>query len=297
MADLEVRELRYFRAVAAEGSLSRAAEALGMAQPPLSRAIARLERRLGVRLLDRDNRGVALTAAGETLLAEAERVLDAVAAAAHRTRRAAARPGLVVTGKPGAASALLATIVEAYRATPGAVPVEILVSGFGEQVGLVRTGQADLAVVGSPWGESGLDSEPLVREARLAAFAATHPLAAQTDLSVADLAGEPVPIFDDATPEEMDFWSGRDTVPGIDRPAGPVIHDSAQLLEVAALGQAVALVPESLARTQQRADVVYRPMRDASPYELAIAWSAGSRNTLLRDFVRVATRVAGPIAA
>ena len=85
---LETRELRYFVAVAEELHIGRAAERPGMAQPPLSRAIQQLERRLDVCLLERNRRGVALTDAGEMLLNEGRATPDAATAAARRTRRA-----------------------------------------------------------------------------------------------------------------------------------------------------------------------------------------------------------------
>src|SRR5689334_22473489 len=91
-ARVETRELRYFVAVAEELHFGRAAQRLTMAQPPLSRAIQQLERRLGVVLLHRTARAVALTEAASVLLHEARAVLDAVEGAAHRTRRAAAGP-------------------------------------------------------------------------------------------------------------------------------------------------------------------------------------------------------------
>jgi LysR family transcriptional regulator, benzoate and cis,cis-muconate-responsive activator of ben and cat genes len=290
MADLEVRELRYFRAVAQERSLSRAAERLGMAQPPLSRAIGRLERRLGVRLLDRDNRGVSLTPAGVTLLEEAAWILDAVSAAAHRTRRAALdEPTLVVTAKPGIASALLARVVDTYRTRPDAVTVEIVVSGYGEQAGLIRSGQVDLALVGSPQQTRGLDTEPLMSEPRVAALPANHALADRPTLAVADLAGYPMPVWRDATPDELAYWAGRDRMPTDQPITGPSIRDSSQLLEVVALGQAVALVPRSLAERNPRPDVAYRPIADASPYLISAAWAAGAHNRWIAGFVRTAS--------
>lgn len=298
MAELEVRELRYFHAVATEGSFSRAATALGMAQPPLSRAIGRLERRLGVRLLDRDNRGVALTPAGTTLLEEATRVLDAVSIAAHRTRRAAMpEPTLVVTAKPGVASVLLARIVDAYRERPTAARVEILVSGYGEQAGLVRSGRVDLALVGSPLRGPGLEVEPLVSEPRVVALPTGHPLAARHELSVADLHDQPMPAWRGDTPEEQVYWTGRDTAPpGVLPATGPSIEDSSQLLEVVALGQAVALVPESLATTNPRHDIAYRPVPDASQYVVGVAWPAGARDRLLAGFVAAATEATATLA-
>ncbi len=88
MALVETRELTYFVTVAEELHVGRAAERLGMAQPPLSRAIQRLERRLGVLLLERTSRGVVLTRAGSVLLGEGRVVLDAAAAAVVRVQRA-----------------------------------------------------------------------------------------------------------------------------------------------------------------------------------------------------------------
>jgi len=298
MADLEVRELRYFRVVAQEGSLSRAAERLGMAQPPLSRAIGRLERRLGVRLLDRDNRGVRLTPAGTTLLEESARVMDAVSAAAHRTRRAALdEPTLVVTGKPGVASGLLARIVAAYRTRPDAARVEIVVSGYGEQADLVRSGQVDLALVGSPQHDpAGLDTEPLVSEPRVAALSVNHPLAVRPTLLLADLAEYPMPLWRDATPDELDFWTGRDRMPTDQPITGPVIQDTSQLVEVVVLGQAVALLPQSAVESNQRSDVVFRPVLDASPYLTSVAWAAGARSRWIAGLVRTASELTNSVS-
>jgi DNA-binding transcriptional LysR family regulator len=280
---MEVRELTYFRAVAEELNFSRAAARLGIAQPPLSRAISQLERRLGVRLFDRDTRQVSLTEAGSVLLVEAAHVLDAVTAATHRTQRAGS--SLVVTAKPGVASSLLREVVAAY---PG--PAELLVSGFGEQVGLVRTGRADAALVGSPHRRSdrhGLDAEPLATEPRVAALPAGHALASRTALTIADLAGYPMPRWRQTEPDERDYWTGQPApVPG------PMVSDSSSLLEVVALGQAVALIPASLATGNPRADLTYLPVTDADPYVVSVIWPAGSHNRALATFVRTAVEVA-----
>nr|WP_310430151.1 LysR family transcriptional regulator [Catenuloplanes niger] len=117
---METRQLRYFVAVAEERHFGRAAERLGMAQPPLSRAIRDLERQLGVPLLTRTTRRVTLTPAGETLLTDARVALDAVATAEHRARRAG-RPGLRLALKADYDGGLLPTILDAY-ATNAARP-------------------------------------------------------------------------------------------------------------------------------------------------------------------------------
>jgi DNA-binding transcriptional LysR family regulator len=196
---LETRELRYFLAVAEELHFGRAAERLGMAQPPLSRAIQQLERRLGVRLLHRDRRGVLLTGAGEVLLHEGRAALDATTAAARRTRRAggADSPGaagdrLVLAVKAGAAHELLQKLLDAYAAEPGAAEIEVLPSGMCEQEEMLRDGRADVALMHTPFNSlSGFDSEELMTEGQIAVLPAAHPLAARGTLSLADIAGLP----------------------------------------------------------------------------------------------------------
>ncbi|UOX86352.1 LysR family transcriptional regulator [Amycolatopsis sp. FBCC-B4732] len=286
MDDVEVRELRYFRAVAEELNFSRAAERLGMAQPPLSRAIRLLERRLGVQLFERTSRHVALTPAGNVLFAESAKALDAVTAAVRRTRRAAQRlPALVVTAKPGVATDLLRRIADAHPD-----PVDIRVSGFGEQADLLRDGQADVAVLGCPGDHDGLDVEVLVSEPRVAALPSGHELARRSVLACADFAGRATPRWPGSSDAERAYWSGQDVTGGPVTP-GPVVRDSSQLLEAVALGQAIALLPASVADLRSRHDVVYRPVVDATPYALALAWAAGARDQRIARFVRTAVEI------
>ncbi|WP_433323281.1 LysR family transcriptional regulator [Spirillospora sp. CA-294931] len=276
MPEPEVRELRYFRAVAQELNLTRAARRLGMAQPPLSRAMRRLESRLGVALFDRSGRRLALTPAGKTLAEEAAAVLGALDLAVRRTRLAGLPDGaLVVTAKPGVATELLRRIGARFGAE-----LTVVVSGFDEQADMVRDGRADVAIAACFDGD-GLDTEPLADEPRVAALAAAHPLAGRDVLRLADLAGEPAAR-----------WSGRADFPDR-RAGGPVVRDSAELLEVVALGQAVALVPASVAAKNRRPDVTYRPVPDAAPYRTLALWPEGSRSPAIARFLAAARECVG----
>jgi DNA-binding transcriptional LysR family regulator len=284
--DVEVRELRYFRAVAEELNFSRAAERLGMAQPPLSRAIRLLERRLGVQLFERTSRHVELTPAGNVLFTESAKALDAVTAAVRRTRRAAQEPpALVVTAKPGFATELLRRIADRHPD-----PVEIRLGGFGARTAMLCESPADVALVGCPGGHGDLDVEVLVTEPRVAALPVRHELAHRASLTCADFTGRATPSWSDASAADRAYWSGRDVTGGPVTP-GPVVHDSAQLLETVALGQAIALLPVSFAEGHPRADVVYRPVADATPYSLALVWPAGARDLRIARFVRTAVEV------
>ncbi|TQL66613.1 LysR family transcriptional regulator [Nocardioides albertanoniae] len=278
---METRELRYFVAVAEELHFSRAAARLGIAQPPLSRAISQLERRLGGALLERNSRGVSLTDAGRVLLAEARAALDAVDAAERRTRRAAGageEPGLVLVSKAGAASELLTKLLDAYAAEPGAVKVEVVLCGIGEQESRLRDGRADVALLHRPFDSTdGLDHEDLLTEGQVVVLPSGHPWATRPHLRLADV---------DDIPEVPPMrWPDGDTFP--DGP-GPEMRDSAQLYQLIGLGRAYAILPES-ARAEQHHGVSTVPLLDAPEVTTVIAWPRHSRSLDLARLVQTAT--------
>jgi DNA-binding transcriptional LysR family regulator len=281
---METRELRYFVAVAEELHFGRAARRLGIAQPPLSRAIGQLERRLGVTLLERTSRSVALTEAGSVLLVEGRAALDAVDAADRRTRRAAlgaGTPGLVLVTKAGASSELLSKLLDAYAAEPDAVTVDVILCGIGEQGRLLRDGRADVALLHRPFDSTArFDTEELCTEGQVLLLPAGHPLTGRADLRMADvtdLPGLPLPR-----------WPG----PGGVYPdgPGPEVRDNAQLLQLIALGRAAAVLPESV-RAHLHHNLVAVPVLDAPAVTTVIAWPPHSRSRALAGLVRAATRL------
>ncbi|NUT48980.1 MAG: LysR family transcriptional regulator, partial [Saccharothrix sp.] len=258
---METRELAYFVAVAEELHFGRAAQRLGLAQPPLARAIRRLEQRLGVELFERTSRKVELTPAGDVLLEGARRALDAVAAAGRRAQRAGQpRPRLALVVKPGGDSGLLGPILDAYAADPDAVPVDVLVCGIGEQAGILRDGRADVGILHLPHDDlTGFDAERLLVEPAVAVLPARHRLAGRDAVVMADLADEPLPR-----------WPGEED----DR---PLVRDVGQLMQLIALGRVVAVLPES-ARQHLRDGLVAVPVSDGPRTTVVVAWPEGSRS-------------------
>ncbi|MEV4703984.1 LysR family transcriptional regulator [Actinoplanes sp. NPDC049316] len=280
MSDLEVRQLRYFVAVAEELHFGRAADRLGMAQPPLSRAIRDLERHLGVRLLERTTRQVRLTPAGQVLLRDARTALDAVSAAERRARHAGREvPALRLALKADYDAGMLPEMLGAYEQEPVALPVELQLGGRGEQVAALRDGRADVALLPTPFDGRGLDVEPLLTEPRLVALPAADPLAARTELRVADLAGRMLP---DGTAAD-----GGEVPAG--RPPRPL--DLAQIFNLVEVGEMVWFLPESLARRHPRPAIAYRTVLDLGPSTLVVAWPRESRSAAVAAFVRVAQTV------
>jgi DNA-binding transcriptional LysR family regulator len=282
---VETRELRYFIAVAEESHVGRAADRLGMAQPPLSRAIAQLERRMGASLFTRSPRGMTLTTAGQTLLREGRAALAAVEAAERRTRRAIAADGrapVVLTAKAGASSELMATMLDAYAAEPGAVDVEVLLSQPGHQAPMLRDGRADVAILHQPFDDvRGFDFETLRVESQVLILPAGHPLSRADSLTAAEATSIPdLPAPRWPRPDGT-YPSGR----------GPELRDLTQVLQLVRLGRAAIVMPES-ARINAGEGLAAVPVSDAPRVTTVIAWPPQSTSPGAAGLVRVASRLA-----
>ena len=173
----DARLLSVFREVATRGSFSDAATALSFTQPAISQQIARLERQLGTRLLVRDARGVTLTPAGEILLRHAETVLAQLRLAEAEVLAATGveRPRLRVGAFPSAAASIMPPALAELRASHPETDVAMRVLEDAETLDALRRGELDVAMVHV------LD-DPL-----LIALPYSHPLAARSAISLADL--------------------------------------------------------------------------------------------------------------
>jgi DNA-binding transcriptional LysR family regulator len=274
MDRLETRELAYFLAVADELHFGRAASQLGIAQPALSKAIRRLERRLGISLFERTSRAVTLTTAGQVLAREARTALDAVSAATARTQRAGTRdPHLVLAIKPGGDAGLLPAVLAGYESEPGVLPIEVVFAG--DRASMLREGQADAALLYTPADDvRGLDTETLISEAPVAVLPMSHALARRPSLRMADLECERLHKHDPTD--------------------ASAIGSISELMHLIALGRTVAVLPQSLT-TPLRDDLTTVPVTDIPPSVLVLAWPAHSTSPSVAALARAAAKAAADI--
>ncbi|NEE01822.1 LysR family transcriptional regulator [Phytoactinopolyspora halotolerans] len=186
-----VRHLEYFTTIAHERHFGRAAERLGIRQPPLSQGLKRLEAELGLRLCERDSRGVTLTDAGLALLPAAHRVLDEVEQLRllARRREEPARARVTVRIAPGLGGAHYSALVAAcHRVVPGA-DVDIDEQSTADQIGDLHEGRADIGVLREPVVARGLTIGPQIGVVVNCLLPAVHPAAHSGRVRLRDLSG------------------------------------------------------------------------------------------------------------
>ncbi|MEV4255873.1 LysR family transcriptional regulator [Spirillospora sp. NPDC049652] len=284
---MELRELRYLTAIADAGNVGRAAAALYVSQPALSYALRRLESEFGVRLFDRHPGGVTLTPAGRDVIAEARRTLAAaerVPAAAERHRRAASGVLRVGFEATGAGELTTRARAEFTRRHPG-VRVEPKRFDWGGEVGALRDGRVDVAFAWLPADLSGLRSEVVHTEPRVAGLPAGHPLASRPSLSIMDVADEPLMWTERAPRPWVDWWAVNPRPDGRPPVWGPTNDNVEEMLEQVAGGAAICFAPAGMGHYYTRPDLVWIPLTDVEPLRVALAWSAPG--PLVDGFVQV----------
>ncbi|KPC90861.1 LysR family transcriptional regulator [Streptomyces sp. NRRL F-6602] len=283
MSELETRELEYFLALADELHFGRAAVRLSIAQPALSKAVRRIESRLGVPLFIRSSRHVELTPAGKALQEHGRHALNAVSAAVRHARHAGdARARLRLVLKPGGDAGLLSGLLAQYSQQPDARQVDILFSGPADRTDFLRDGRADVGLLYVPFDDlDGLAHETLHTEDRVAVVPAGHRLAGRPSVRMADLEGETLPR-----------WKG---VPGGDG-TGPEVADVVQMLQMITVGRTIGVLPRSLVEPVPPG-LTCVPVTDAPPSSLVLAWPEQDRRPLVASFVTAALRTRGTDAA
>jgi DNA-binding transcriptional LysR family regulator len=283
VVDVDLRKLRYFVAVAEHLHFGRAAEALHIAQPVLSRQIKVLEDGLKALLFVRDKRATELTPAGAQLLAEARPLLANAAALRRRVTRVARGPATFVVGfMPGL---IVTAPIRALVSRHPELTVEVIRTTWTDQTDVIHDGRADVSFVRLPIDQQGLTIQQLHTEARVAALPADHRLAGKGTISIADLADEHLLQDPNAVPEWRDVATELRT--RTRRPA-PFFHSVEEKLEHVAAGHGVCVLPLSVAMFYSRVDITHVAITDIAPNQICLAWDSTRRSRVIHEFAAIA---------
>jgi len=279
--DLDLRKLRYFVAVADRLHFGRAADELHIAQPVLSRQVRALEKDLGASLLTRDSHGVALTDAGQQLLADAGPLLASADAARHRVTLAA-RGGrrLMVGFRAGVA---VAPAVQQFATRHPDVVVDVQRIEGDDQAAMLLDGRVDIGYVRLPIDETGLRVIPVYTEPRVAVLPVGHRLAGKEQVTEADLAGEPL------------LWDSDTSTQPTRRPhpnAGYLVRGVDETLEHVAAGRGISFLARSATVFYSHPNISYVPVPDLAPDQVCLAVAASRASPVVEDFVTAARATA-----
>jgi DNA-binding transcriptional LysR family regulator len=289
-ADLDLRLVRYFTVVADHLHFGRAAAALHLAQPSLSRQIRRLEQQLGARLLDRTPQGTRLTEAGQVFLPLARALLRSATQAASRTR-AAAEPSLVTIGYT--TNLIVTPVLRDLRHRHPDAEVRALHLAWDEARAALLDHRVDAAVTRLPFPAGQLHVTILYDEPRLLLVPLDHRLAGKEWVTLDDIADEPMPRMLD--PGWNAFWRIDPRPDGRPAPDGPLVGDLEDKLELIAGGQAVAIVSAGLRADRLRTDLTMIPLHGIEPSHVVLATRAGDRSRLVAAVRRSAqAHLTGP---
>lgn len=288
MSEVSLKQLRCFVAVYAERSFTRAARSLGMAQSPVSQAIATLESHLGAALFDRSGRDVVPTAAAHALYPEAVEIRRRAEGLPHVV--AAARAGLEPRRlRLGAVSSAFPSVIAALMPALADHGVDVTDGGSAALSHALQQGDLDVVLVRDLAGR-GDDERVAFREPLVAAVPAAHPLAARETVAIADVADEPLVLFErERAPVAFDLATAAFLQAGRTLRIASRVASEQAMLGLVGAGLGVALVPRTLTG-QAWPGVAFVPLAGAdATYPLTVRVAPG-------DPLGVLDRIASTLA-
>src|SRR5580693_8196234 len=288
--EIELRHLRYFLAVAETLHFSKAAQLLGMAQPPLSQQIKRLEQLLGHPLFDRTTRGVKLTLAGQLLADRARSTMEKVQDDIAQVRRLGrGEEGTLTVGFSGSVMfSDLPAAIESYRRRYPKVELRLREVNTSAQISALLMGTLDLGFLRDGDSTKGIQISTLFKERYVAVLPEAHALAGKRSLRVRDLQNEPFILF----ARRMGPLAFDRTVACCERNGfrPNIVQDAPQwptLVRLVAAGLGVSLAPACVA-TVAIPGAIYREVRGTCGTTVDLGIKAGSTMTLARNFIEIA---------
>lgn len=286
---IELRHLQTFLAVVEEMSFSRAAERLGIAQPPLSRQIQRLEVKLEVKLFDRTRPHIQLTSAGQVFADGARRILNQVDQSVRITQLVnQGAAGQLRLGLDSSSPACdhAVQIVHSFQRQQPDVQICIREMHVDAQLKALQSGEIDVGFIAPCLIPDGLSMDVVVQEPLVAALPAAHPLVDNDEVALSMLEDEPF-ILDNRRTEQ---WSGIGDRLLQDAQFQPKVvqsaSDSRLILSFVASGLGLSILPASISQSSPRPDVVYRPIAPSVTIaSLAVVWSPQNNSSMVAPFL------------
>ncbi|HZX09261.1 LysR family transcriptional regulator [Kribbella sp.] len=299
--DLSLRLLQALDAVAAEGSMTRAARTLNLTQQAVSGQIRQLERVVGTPLVERRPTGIELTAAGEVVLKQGAALLSSAQTMVAEARLAASgRPDpLRIAFKAQSTAHFMPAVEAALRVEAPDLELRPIASHtLPEELEALTSGRADAAFLWLPIGDDPrFTVHPLLPEDRWVALPPGHPLESRTSLRIADLAGVPVIGPRDGMPAAVvDFWFIDPRPDGTRAVFGPQASTPEECLHLVAAGHGCWIAPASTVTYFAHPRLTWLPLVDAEPNVLALVWPRHAADPMLHLLLEQTLRTLLPTA-
>jgi DNA-binding transcriptional LysR family regulator len=282
--DLDLRLVHCFTVIAEHQHFGRAAEALHVTQPSLSRQIHRLEQQLGARLLDRTPRGSRLTEAGEVFLPQAKTLLRTAALAIARTQ-AAAQPSRITVGYTG--GLIVTPVIREMRHRHPDADVRAHHVAWNDVRASLLEHRIDVVVARLPFPTDQLHVTVLYDEPRAVLVSRDHRLAGKESVTLDDIADEPLPRLRESDPVWSAFWRIDPRPDGRPAPDGPIIDTIEDKFEIVAAGQAIVIFANHNIGAL-RPDLTMIPLDGVDPAHVVVATRADDRSRLVTAFRKYA---------